>query len=127
VRTADFHFDLPPELIAQAPANERDQSRLLVLRRQTGAIVHQGFSDLLDHLHPGDLLVLNDSKVIPARIHGVKAKTGAEFELLLLEPGAGQSWWAMVRPAKRAPQYATSYQEQHRSAHRHRCDSDGHP
>jgi S-adenosylmethionine:tRNA ribosyltransferase-isomerase len=102
VRTADFHFELPPELIAQAPVKQRDRSRLLVLHRRTSAIIHRGFRDLLHYLCAGDVLVLNDSRVIPARIDAVNATTGGDFELLLLEQNARNSWWAMVRPARRA-------------------------
>ena len=102
VRTADFHFDLPPELIAQQPAARRDGSRLLVLQRKNGKIEHRQFSDLLEFLNPGDVLVLNNSRVIPARLHGANAKTGGKFEILLLEENAPNDWWAMTRPGKRA-------------------------
>ena len=103
MRTVDFHFDLPPELVAQQPAARRDQSRLMVLHRKTGKIEHRLFSDLCTFFRPGDVLVLNDSKVIPARLHGANAKTGGQFELLLLEENATNDWWAMLRPGKRAP------------------------
>jgi len=102
VRTADFHFDLPPELIAQAPAAQRDGSRLLTLDRTSGKIQHRFFPDLLEFLRPGDVLVLNDSRVIPARLRGLNAATGGKFEILLLEEVAVNDWWAMLRPAKRA-------------------------
>jgi S-adenosylmethionine:tRNA ribosyltransferase-isomerase len=102
MRTADFDFELPPELIAQAPAPQRDQSRLLVLHRDSGQVEHRRFRDLLDYLHPGDLLVLNDSRVIPARLRGVNAHTEGQFEILLLEENAANDWWAMLRPGKRA-------------------------
>lgn len=102
VRTADFHFDLPPELIAQQPAARRDGSRLLVLHRKTGITEHRLFPDLLEFLNPGDVLVLNNSKVIPARLHGKNPKTGGKFEILLLEENAENDWWAMMRPGKRA-------------------------
>jgi len=102
VRTADFHFDLPPELIAQQPAAQRDASRLLVLDRTSGRIEHRLFPNLLDFLNPGDVLVLNNSRVIPARLHGKNAKTGGEFEILLLEENGLNDWWAMMRPGKRA-------------------------
>ncbi|HEX7571103.1 MAG TPA: tRNA preQ1(34) S-adenosylmethionine ribosyltransferase-isomerase QueA [Verrucomicrobiae bacterium] len=102
VRTADFHFDLPPELIAQQPAARRDGSRLLVLERKSGKIAHRQFPDLLEFLKPGDVLVLNNSRVIPARLHGVNDKTGGKFEILLLEENAPNDWWAMMRPGKRA-------------------------
>ena len=102
MRTADFEYELPPDLIAQAPAPQRDQSRLLVLHRQSGQIEHRRFRDLLEYLQPGDLLVLNNSRVIPARLRGVNAHTGGQFEILLLEENALNDWWAMLRPGKRA-------------------------
>src|ERR1035437_16981 len=102
MRTTDFDFELPPELVAQAPAPRRDQSRLLVLHRDSGRIEHRQFRDLLEYLHPGDLLVLNDSRVIPARLRGVNAHTGGQFEILLLEENATNDWWVMLRPGKRA-------------------------
>ena len=102
MRTADFDFILPPELIAQQPAPERDQSRLLVLHRRDGKIAHGKFRDLPDWLHAGDVLVLNNSRVIPARLRGVNAHTGGQFEILLLEENAANDWWVMLRPGKRA-------------------------
>ena len=102
MRTADFDFELPPELIAQTPAPQRDQSRLLVMHRQTRQIEHRRFRDLLDFLRPGDVLVLNNSHVIPARLRGVNAHTGGRFEVLLLEENAANDWWVMLRPGKRA-------------------------
>jgi S-adenosylmethionine:tRNA ribosyltransferase-isomerase len=103
VRTADFHFDLPPELIAQQPAARRDGSRLLVLHRKSAKIEHRQFPDLLEFLNPGDVLVLNNSRVIPARLHGKNSQTGGQFEILLLEENSVNDWWAMMRPGKRAP------------------------
>ncbi|MDR3457647.1 MAG: tRNA preQ1(34) S-adenosylmethionine ribosyltransferase-isomerase QueA [Verrucomicrobiae bacterium] len=102
MRTADFHYDLPPELIAQQPAGRRDGSRLLVISRKTGKIEHRMFAGLLDFLVPGDVLVLNNSRVIPARLHGKNPNTGGQFEILLLEENAVNDWWAMMRPGKRA-------------------------
>jgi len=102
MRTADFHFDLPPELVAQQPAGQRDGSRLLILDRKTQNTSHNRFPDLLNYLAPGDVLVLNDSRVIPARLHGTKAGSGGRFEILLLEETAPNDWWAMLRPGKRA-------------------------
>ena len=102
MRTADFDYELPPELIAQAPAPQRDQSRLLVLHRDSGRIEHRHFRDLLEYLRPGDVLVLNDSRVIPARLRGVNAETGGRFEVLLLEEVAVNDWWVMLRPGRRA-------------------------
>lgn len=102
MRTADFNFELPPELIAQHPAPERGQSRLLVLYRKENRLEHKHFPDLLGFLRPGDVLVLNDSRVIPARLRGVNAKTGGKFEMLLLEENTTNDWWAMIRPGKSA-------------------------
>jgi S-adenosylmethionine:tRNA ribosyltransferase-isomerase len=101
MRTADFDYELPPDSIAQAPAPRRDQSRLLVLHRQANRVEHRRFRDLLAHLCPGDLLVLNNSRVIPARLRGMNAHTGGQFELLLLEENATNDWWVMLRPGKR--------------------------
>jgi S-adenosylmethionine:tRNA ribosyltransferase-isomerase len=102
MQTADFDFILPPELIAQHPAPQRDESRLLVLHCEDGRIEHRRFREVLDFFRAGDLLVLNNSRVIPARLHGRKACSGGRFEILLLEENAGNDWWAMLRPAKRA-------------------------
>ena len=102
VRTADFNFALPPELIAQQPAPRRDGSRLLVLQRKTGTVAHRQFPDLLEFLTAGDVLVLNNSRVIPARLHGNNARSGGRFEILLLEENANNDWWTMMRPGKRA-------------------------
>jgi S-adenosylmethionine:tRNA ribosyltransferase-isomerase len=102
MKTADFDFELPPGLIAQMPASERDQSRLLVLDRASGKIAHRVFRDFPEYLRPGDALVLNDSRVIPARLRGLNARTGGRFEILLLEEIAVNDWWVMIRPGKRA-------------------------
>jgi S-adenosylmethionine:tRNA ribosyltransferase-isomerase len=102
VRTSDFDYDLPPELIAQDPAPQRDLSRLLVLSRAGGPLAHRQFMDLPGYLRPGDVLVLNDSRVVPARLRGANASTGGEFEILLLEENTGNDWWCMMRPGKRA-------------------------
>lgn len=102
MRTADFDFTLPPELIAQHPAPRRDESRLLVLNREGRRIEHRQFCDLLEFLRAGDVLVLNNSRVIPARLHGANARSGGQFEILLVEENAPNDWWAMLRPAKRA-------------------------
>ena len=102
MRTADFDFVLPPELIAQRPAPRRDDSRLLVLNRDGGRIEHRRFRDFLEFLRAGDVLVLNNSRVIPARLRGANARTGGQFEILLLEENATNDWWAMLRPGKRA-------------------------
>ncbi|HZV35684.1 MAG TPA: tRNA preQ1(34) S-adenosylmethionine ribosyltransferase-isomerase QueA [Verrucomicrobiae bacterium] len=100
--TSDFDFALPPELIAQQPAARRDQSRLLVLQRHPEKIRHRNFPDLLEYLNPGDVLVLNNSRVIPARLRGVNSNSGGQFEILLLEENAVNDWWVMLRPGKRA-------------------------
>jgi S-adenosylmethionine:tRNA ribosyltransferase-isomerase len=102
VKTADFDFALPPELIAQTPAPQRDQSRLLVLHRAPLQLTHGRFPDLLQHLRRGDVLVLNNSRVIPARLRGRNAKSGGQFEVLLLEENGVNDWWTMLRPGKRA-------------------------
>lgn len=102
MRTADFDFPLPPELIAQQPAAERDQSRLLVLHRQSGRVEHRSFRELQKFLRAGDVLVLNNSRVIRARLRGTNKKTGGGFEILLLEENAMNDWWAMMKPGKRA-------------------------
>ncbi len=102
MRTADFEYELPPELIAQAPTPQRDQSRLLVLPRNSGGNEHRQFRDLPGYLCAGDVLVLNNSRVLPARLRGRNARTGGEFEALLLEEVATNEWWAMLRPGKRA-------------------------
>lgn len=99
--TADFNFSLPAELIAQAPASQRDESRLLVLPRASGELQHRTFAGLLDYLLPGDVLVLNNSKVIPARLRGTNKSSGGKFEILLLEEKGANDWWAMLRPGKR--------------------------
>jgi S-adenosylmethionine:tRNA ribosyltransferase-isomerase len=102
MRTADFNFVLPPELIAQSPTSKRDGSRLLVVNRVNGGIEHRSFLDLLEFLRAGDVLVLNNSRVIPARLRGVNALTGGKFEILLLEENTLNDWWAMLRPGKNA-------------------------
>ena len=102
MRTADFDFALPPGLIAQHPAPKRDESRLMVLHRSENRVEHRWFPALLEFLRPGDVLALNNSRVIPARLRGVNAKTGGQFEVLLLEEKAPNDWWVMLRPGKRA-------------------------
>jgi S-adenosylmethionine:tRNA ribosyltransferase-isomerase len=102
VRTADFNFDLPPGLIAQHPAPQRDESRLLFLHRTNGNIEHRQFRDLPGVFRAGDVLVLNNSRVIPARLRGTNARTGGKFEILLLEEKAANDWWVMLRPGKSA-------------------------
>lgn len=101
MRTADFHYELPPELIAQLPAPRRDASRLLVLHRADGRIEHRRFPDLLAYLRAGDVLVLNDSRVIPARLRARKPDSGGEVEVLLCEEVAPNDWWVLLRPGRR--------------------------
>ena len=101
MKTDDFDYYLPEELIAQTPLKKRDSSRMLVLDKQNGNIFHKTFSDIIDYLNPGDTLVLNDTKVIPARIIGVKEETGAVIELLLLKNIDDNNWECLTRPAKR--------------------------
>lgn len=101
VETSLFDYVLPQELIAQYPLEQRDDSRLLGVDRKTRKVEHGQFRDLPAKLRKGDVLVLNDTRVIPARMHGVKLKTGGLVEVLLLEPAANAQWWAMVRPGKR--------------------------
>src|SRR5436190_23146397 len=102
MRASDFDYELPEELIAQAPLERRDQSRLFVLHRSSGKFEHSNFSKLPEYLRASDLMVFNDSKVIPARLRGINRKTGGEFELLLLEEVGPNDWWVMLRPGKRA-------------------------
>src|SRR5690348_4870678 len=102
MRAADFDFEVPSELIAQKPADRRDASRLFVLHRESGEYEHRSFGELVGYLRPGDVLVLNNSRVIPARLRGQNAKSGGQFEMLLLEEAGLNDWWAMLRPGKRA-------------------------
>jgi S-adenosylmethionine:tRNA ribosyltransferase-isomerase len=102
VKTSDFDYALPQELIAQVPAPQRDKSRLLVVDRLQKTISHKHFVDLPDYLNPGDVLVMNNSRVIPARLRARNSKTGGSFEILLLEEVGTNDWWAMMRPGKRA-------------------------
>ncbi len=101
MRVDDFDYYLPQELIAQHPAERRDGSRLLVVHRDTGLLEHRQFPDMLEYLRPGDCLVMNDSRVIPARLRGFKQSTGAKAEFLLLSPNEDGSWNALVRPGKK--------------------------
>ncbi|MFD1426508.1 S-adenosylmethionine:tRNA ribosyltransferase-isomerase [Kroppenstedtia sanguinis] len=98
---SQFDFELPEELIAQEPAQKRSGSRLMVVNREEQTTEHRRFPDLLEYLHPGDVLVLNDTRVRPARLVGEKEETGARIELLLLNPLGGDRWEALVKPAKR--------------------------
>lgn len=101
MNTKDFYFDLPQELIAQSPADQRDHARLLQLDRQTGQITHRHFYDILSLLDEGDVLVVNNSRVIPARIYGEKEKTGGRCEILLLKQLEKDVWECLARPGRR--------------------------
>ena len=102
MKTSDFYYDLPEELIAQDPLEDRSSSRLLVLDKKTGKTEHHVFREITNYLNPGDCLVLNDTKVIPARLIGVKEETGAKIEVLLLKRGADDVWETLVKPGKKA-------------------------
>ncbi len=101
MKTDDFDFELPEELIAQTPIEHRDESRMLVLDKQTGNIEHKHFSDIIDYLEEGDTLVLNDTKVMPARLYGVKEDTDAHVEVLMLKDLGDNNWECLTKPAKR--------------------------
>lgn len=100
----EFDYYLPTELIAQDPLDDRSSSRLLVLDKETGEIEHKHFSDIIDYLNPGDCLVINDTKVIPARLFGTKVETGAVIEILLLKRNKDDVWECLARPGKKAKQ-----------------------
>ena len=102
MNTSDFWYELPEELIAQTPLKQRDASRMLHLDKNTGAIEHRHFTDILDYLRPGDCLILNDTRVLPARIYGVKEETGAVVEFLLLKQKELDLWECLCKPGKRA-------------------------
>ena len=97
----DFYYELPQELIAQDPLPDRSSSRLMVLDKKTGAVEHKVFRDIVGYLHPGDCLVINNTKVIPARLYGVKEGTGANIEILLLKRMEGDVWETLVKPGKK--------------------------
>lgn len=102
MKLSDFNYELPQELIAQDPLLKRSDSRLMVLNRATGGIEHRHFSDVIEYLNPGDCLVINDTKVIPARLIGVKEDTGASIEVLLLKRHDDKVWETLVKPGKKA-------------------------
>lgn len=102
MKTADFYYDLPEELIAQTPIEPRDSSRMLVMDRKSGALQHKHFYDITDYLHEGDCLILNDSRVLPARIYGTKDETGANVEFLLLRHIESKRWETLAKPGKKA-------------------------
>ena len=102
MKTSDFYYDLPPELIAQDPLEDRSSSRLMVLNKETGEVSHHVFREVTSFLEPGDCLVLNNTKVIPARLMGVREETGGAVEVLLLKRRADDVWETLVRPGKKA-------------------------
>ena len=102
MKTSDFYYDLPEELIAQDPLENRSDSRLMVLDKKTGAVSHHIFRDIVEYLQPGDCLVINDTKVIPARLIGSKEDTGAKIEVLLLKRKTGDVWETLVKPGRKA-------------------------
>ena len=102
MKTADFYYDLPEELIAQTPVEPRDSSRMLVMDRITGRLEHRHFYDIADYLREGDCLILNDSRVLPARIYGIKNGTGANVEFLLLRHIGNKRWETLCKPGKKA-------------------------
>lgn len=101
MKTDDFDYNLPEELIAQVPLKERTESRLMVLDRKNGNIEHKKFYDIIDYLEKGDILVINDTKVMPARLMGVKEETNAHIEILMLKNISNDTWECLVKPAKR--------------------------
>ncbi|EAC4041628.1 tRNA preQ1(34) S-adenosylmethionine ribosyltransferase-isomerase QueA [Listeria monocytogenes] len=107
MKVEDFDFDLPEELIAQTPLLDRTSSRLMVLDKESGDIKDQHFTDIISYLNEGDALVLNDTRVLPARLHGIKDETGAHIEVLLLKQREGNAWETLVKPAKRIRKGAT--------------------
>lgn len=102
MKTSDFYYDLPKELIAQDPLEDRSSSRLLHLSMKDGSIEHRHFTDILEYLHEGDCLVVNDTRVIPARLYGHKEETGALIEILLLKRKENDTWECLVKPGKKA-------------------------
>lgn len=106
MKTSDFYYDLPKELIAQTPVEPRDSSRLLILDKNDGKIQHKHFYDIIDFLNEGDLLVVNDSRVLPARIFGIKENTGARVEFLLLKQIGKNKWETLCKPGKKAKEGA---------------------
>ncbi len=101
MRTSEFDYHLPPELIAQTPLEPRDSSRLLVMHRDTGTLVHRHFRDILEYLRPGDVMVFNESRVIPARLYGHRTDTGSRVEFLLLRRETAGTWQSMAKPGRR--------------------------
>lgn len=106
MKTSDFYYDLPPELIAQTPLEQRDSSRLLVLNRAEDTLAHRNFSDVIEYLRPGDCLVMNNSRVLPARLLGKRLPGGGAAEVLLLQDKGNKVWECLVRPGKKLQQGA---------------------
>lgn len=102
MKTKDFYYDLPEELIAQDPLEKREMSKLMVLDKETGEIEHKVFKDVIDYLNPGDCLVINDTKVLPARLYGKRVSTGGMVEILLLKRVDKDIWECLVKPGKKA-------------------------
>lgn len=102
MKTSDFYYELPQELIAQTPLKDRSSSKLLTVNKKTGELVHEHFTDIINHLNPGDCLVLNDTRVIPARLYGVKEGTGGKIEFLLLNRKSRDEWEVILKPGKKA-------------------------
>ncbi|WP_291579098.1 tRNA preQ1(34) S-adenosylmethionine ribosyltransferase-isomerase QueA [Clostridium sp. UBA6640] len=102
MKVKDFYFDLPQELIAQVPLGKRDESKLMAVNKISGEIEHKKFKDIIDYFEEGDTLVLNDTRVLPARLHGIKEETGAKMEFLLLRRLEKDIWETLVKPGKRA-------------------------
>ncbi len=101
MKVKDFYFDLPKELIAQHPLEKRDESRLMVLNKKSGEVEHKVFKDIIEYLNPGDCLVLNDTRVMPARLYGAKEGSGGKMEFLLLNRHEDDIWETLVKPGKR--------------------------
>ena len=102
MKRQDFYYELPEDLIAQDPLEDRSGSRLLVLDKETGEVSHHIFKEIVDYLEPGDCLVLNDTKVIPARLIGAKEDTGGRIEVLLLKRREDNVWETLVKPGRKA-------------------------
>lgn len=108
MKVSDFYYELPARLIAQTPISKRDESRLMILDRQTKTIEHKHFKDIVDYLNKGDCLVINNTKVIPARLYG-KKDTGANVEFLLLNDLGNDIWEVMVRPGRKLFRWSKCY------------------
>ena len=102
MKRSDFYYDLPQELIAQTPLEPRDSSRLLAMNKKSGEIIHRSFRDVIDWLSPGDCLILNNTKVLPARMYGERIDTGSVVEFLLLNQKSYDTWEVITGPGKKA-------------------------